>query len=134
MELSEGIRRIGFRRWYERQLIESHLYLVSCFLCLVVVLACFEGFSLRAPGMETALRFAAMLAGGAVCVWTLRRYLAMLDFAVRAAERSVCGRCEAYGMLEVTGARVGFNGADSTPRSVQTGVRCRKCGHEWTIA
>jgi len=29
MELSDGIRKIGFRRWYERQLIEGHLYLIS---------------------------------------------------------------------------------------------------------
>lgn len=33
----------------------------------------------------------------------------------RAAERSICRNCSAYGILEVTGAR------------------CRKCGHGWTI-
>jgi hypothetical protein len=133
MELAEGIRRLGFRRWYERQLIESHLYLVSCFLCLVVVLACFEGFSLRVPGSETILRLAGMLAGGALCVWTLRRYLAMLKFAVHAAERSICGSCETYGMLEVTGAHAGISSADPTLHNALTGVRCRKCGHEWII-
>jgi hypothetical protein len=133
MELAEGIRKFGFRRWYERQLIESHIYLVTCFLCLVAVLACFEGFSLRAPGWETLMRFAAMAGGAGVCVWALRRYLALLDFAVRAAERSVCGRCETYGNLEVTGARAGANDADPALRNALTGVRCRKCGNEWTI-
>lgn len=70
MELAEGIRRIGFGRWCQRQLIESHLYLVTSFLCLVTVLACFEGFSLRMPAWETVLRLAAMLAGAAASATT----------------------------------------------------------------
>lgn len=137
MELAEGIRKIGFARWYERQLIESHLYLFSSFLCLVMVLGCFEGFSLRMPGWETVLRLAAMIAGGGACVWTLRRYLAMLDLAVRAAEHSVCRRCTAYGLLEVMNAGllapregVGEKAAAPVP---SLAVRCRKCGHEWMI-
>ena len=72
MELSDGIRKIGFRRWYERQLIESHLYLISGFMCLVTVLACLEGFSFRTPAWETVMRFAAMMAGAAICLWTVR--------------------------------------------------------------
>jgi protein-S-isoprenylcysteine O-methyltransferase Ste14 len=135
MGLSEGIRKIGFRRWYERQLIESHLYLVSCFLCLVVVLACFEGFSLRMPAWESIMRLVAMTAGGAVCWWTLRRYLAMLDFAVHAAEHSVCGKCGAYSAIELSGPvtyRVAIQDeGEAGPQAV--GVRCRMCGNEWVI-
>jgi hypothetical protein len=134
MGLSEGIRRIGFRRWYERQLIESHLYLVSCFLCLVVVLACFEGFSLRMPAWESIIRLVAMLAGGALCWWTLRRYLAMLNFALYAAERSVCGKCGAYSTIELAGTgarRPAVEDDENAPQTV--GVRCRKCGNEWFI-
>ena len=136
MKLAEGISKIGFRRWYERQLIESHLYLISCFLCLVTVLASFEGFSLRTPGWETVMRFVAMGAGSAVCVWTLRRYLTMLDFAVRAAARSVCEKCAAYGAFELSGAithRTAAQGDDEEGGQLSAGVRCRKCGHEWTI-
>jgi hypothetical protein len=136
MELAEGIRRIGFGRWYQRQLIESHLYLVTSFLCLVTVLACFEGLSLRMPAWETVLRLAAILAGAALCAWTLRRYLAMLDFAVRAAERSRCGKCAAYSALELTGAparRLAMPDGEEMGELPPVGVRCRKCGHEWMI-
>lgn len=135
MELAEGIKKIGFRRWYERQLIESHLYLVSWFLCLIMVLACLEGFSYRAPGWEPLLRLAAMIGGGAICLWSLARYSAMLDLAAHAAERSICGKCAAYGLLDVTGARVRLAEADEDagPAPSALGVRCRKCGHEWTI-
>jgi hypothetical protein len=129
MKLAEGIRKIGFRRWYERQLIESHLYLVSCLLCLVMVMACLEGFSFRAPGLEPYLRLAAMVGGAALCMWALARYKAILDVAELAAERSVCEKCATYGILEVTGARAGEADMVLTP----TSVRCRKCGHEWTI-
>ena len=137
MELAEGIRSIGFRRWYERQLIESHLYLLSWFLCLVMVLACLEGFSMRAPGWEPLLRLGAILGGGAVCIGSLVRYKAMLEVALHAAERSSCGKCAAYGQLEVTGVRRPVRrvrvGKEAGMPPPALAVRCRKCGHEWTI-
>jgi hypothetical protein len=137
MELAEGIRKVGFRRWYERQLIESHLHLVSWFLCLILVMACLDGFSFRAPGWESLMRLAAMIVGGAIGIWSLARYLAMLNLATHAAERSICGKCAAYGLLEVTGARVLARRA-LVEKEVRLAppalvVRCRKCGHEWMI-
>lgn len=126
MELSEGIRRIGFRRWYERQLIESHLYLISGFLCLIVVMAGLEGFSFRGAGWEPLLRIGVILGGAAVCFWALRRYLGMLHYAQYAAERSVCGRCSAYGRLEL--CSVSAAGEDTSVT-----VRCSKCGHQWVL-
>ena len=136
MELSEGIRRIGFRRWYERQLIESHLYLISGFLCLITVLASAEEFSIRTPVWETILRLAAILAGCALCLWTVRRYLMMLGTAEYAAERSVCEKCAAYRGLELIsfGARgATLHGEEDEDTVLTVGVRCRQCGHEWTI-
>ena len=133
MELSEGIRKIGFHRWYERQLLESHFYMVTAFLCLILVMACLEGFSFRAPGVEPLLRIGAMFAGVVVCVWTLRRYLAMLTVAMHVAERSVCGRCKAYGALEATAVRRVAAEKDPELTCAPTGVRCRRCGNEWTI-
>jgi ribosomal protein L40E len=137
MELAEGIRKVGFRRWYERQLIESHLHLVSWFLCLIMVMACLDGFSFRAPGWESLMRLAAMAGGGAIGIWSLARYLAMLNLATHAAERSICGKCAAYGLLEVTGARVLARRAlvEQEVRLAPPAlvVRCRKCGYEWTI-
>ena len=136
MELSEGIRRIGFRRWYERQLIEGHLYLISSFLCLVTVLASAEEFSIRTPVWETILRLGAVIGGCALCLWTVRRYLAMLGAAEYAAERSVCEKCATYRGLEL----IGFGTPGAVPQGEAdegvmspVGVRCRKCGHEWII-
>jgi hypothetical protein len=129
MELSQGIRRIGFRRWYERELIESHLYLMSWFLSLVLVLACLEGFSFKTPGWEPVVRFAGMTLGVVLCMWTLQRYIAMLAYALHVAERSVCRNCRAYSAFVLSERKAG-------PAVRQRGavdVRCVKCGNEWTI-
>jgi len=137
MELAEGIRKIGFARWYERQLIEAHLHLVTAFLCLILLTACLEGFDARAPGLEPLLRIAGMLAGACGGVWSVRRYGAILGVAESAAGQSVCKKCAAYARLEVLSA--GLLAPPAKSRS-STGaplphlaVRCRKCGHEWMI-
>jgi hypothetical protein len=44
---ASGIRRLGFRRWYERQLLESHFWLVSCILAMLLVAVCIETFRSR---------------------------------------------------------------------------------------
>ena len=105
MNLSEGIRRMGFRRWYERQLLESHLFFVSGFLCLIAVMASLEDFSLQLPGWETLLRFFAIAAGSLGFLWTTRRYLVMLRLALSVAARSICEKCSTYGRFEVSDAR-----------------------------
>jgi ribosomal protein L40E len=136
MDLAEGIRKKGFRGWYERQLIEAHLFLISGFLCLIMVIASLEEFSLRTPAWETLLRFVAMLGGSALCLWTLKRYLVMLDYAEYAAERSVCEKCAAYGGLDLgsaTASRAPEEDEAGERIAVPVSVRCRKCGHQWTI-
>ena len=132
MELAQGIRRIGFRRWYERQLIESHLYLVSGVLSLFLAIACFEDFGSRNPAWETLLRLAAMTVGIVVCLWAFRRYLNMLALAEHAAERSVCEKCCTYRGLELAARVTPPEGAEEGVL-LPVGVRCRRCGHEWTI-
>lgn len=136
MELSEGIRKLGFQRWYERQLIESHLYLISGFLCLIAVIASVEEFNLRTPTWETFVRLVTMVAGSAVCLWAVKRYFVMLDVAEYVAERSVCSKCAVYGGLDLSSvgiSRAQKRGEDGEGVLPSVGVRCRKCGHEWTI-
>jgi len=89
MELAEGIRKIGFRRWYERQLIESHLHLVVCIVSMLAALAALEGFRMGAPGWEILLRLAVIPAGGAVSIRSLVRYRVTLEIAMRAAEEGL---------------------------------------------
>ena len=63
MNRADGIHKFGFRRWYERQLIESHAYLVTCFLSMILVAACIEIFSFRGSVSEQLMLLVLLMAG-----------------------------------------------------------------------
>jgi len=133
MELSEGIRKIGFRRWYERQLIESHAYLVSGLLAVVLVLGSLESLSLRGPGWEPVVLLSLILGAGGLSTWAVYRYLQVLFYAEHVGAHSTCGGCGVYGILEVTGPKAPRAAGSTRGAAPALGVRCRKCGNEWTI-
>jgi predicted Zn finger-like uncharacterized protein len=124
MLLSDGIRRIGFRKWYERTLLASHAHLVLCFLCLIGVFAAFESGG-RFTSLHDRLPDAAtILVCTATGVWALRRYLGLMARAESAANQAECPHCKAYARLEL-------QRADAEGDEVE--VRCRRCGHGWRI-
>jgi ribosomal protein S27E len=130
MQLADGIRKVGFRRWYERALAESHLYLATAILCLVAALTGVEFYSASGTGAQRLGFLALVFAAGAGCVWALNRYRDGLLAAQRAAERSTCDTCGAYAALDVV------RSGTTTPQRVPVEwvrVRCRKCGNEWMI-
>jgi ribosomal protein S27E len=130
MHLADGIRRIGFRRWYERELVGGHLYLATAILCLVAALTGIEFYSASGSGANRLLFLSMIFAAGATCVWALNRYRHILLAAQRAAERSTCEACGAYAALDVV------RSGTTTPKAMPVEwvrVRCRKCGHEWMI-
>ena len=132
MSPADGISKLGFRRWYERQLIESHAYLITGFLCLIVIAASIETFSFRDPSAATLAHLATMFAGGAVGLGALKRYIDVLARAEHIAEHSTCSSCSTYGRLHIV--RSGSSG----PLPGETGagwmrVQCRECEHQWLI-
>jgi hypothetical protein len=118
-DLADGIRRHGFRKWYERELIASHAHLVLTFLCAVGLFAAFEVFDRDAPMIEQANNIAAIVLCAAIGTWALRRYLFLLTHAESTANQAVCRVCQSYGRFDVV----------AEPLT----VRCRKCGHRWPI-
>ena len=42
--LADGIRRVGFRKWYERELLSSHAHMLLAFLCVIGLMASMEAF------------------------------------------------------------------------------------------
>jgi hypothetical protein len=131
MDLSEGIRRMGFRRWYERQLVESHAYLVTGLLAMILVLGSLESLSVRGPGWEPLILLGLVLLAGSLTTWSVYRYLTVLLYAEHVGEHSTCGQCRTYGLLEVTRAKAPLGNIKGAQPAL--GVRCRKCGNEWTI-
>ena len=132
MTPADSIRKLGFRRWYERQLIDAHACLVTGFLCMIVALATLEGFSFRGDGVKVLLTLMTVFAAGAIGLSALRRYLKVLGRAERIAEHSTCTKCSAYGRLQILAAG-SESSAPAEGFAPWMRVQCRKCGHQWLI-
>jgi hypothetical protein len=132
---ADGIRKLGFKKWYERQLIESHAYLVTSFLCLILVAALFEGLSFRAQGAQALPVLVLIAGGGLVGLASLRRYGALMSRAERFSYRSTCEGCGAYAAFDVveSGGSAGPSQVGDGPPATWLRVRCRKCGHGWAM-
>ena len=121
--LSEGIRKVGFRKWYERQLLSSHAHLVLTVLSVVAMIASFEAFGEATPA-EKVMDAVFVIACGAIALWSLRRYLYLMMRAEGVANQASCGDCGTYGRFKVVGP-------DRNPS--ETEVCCNQCAHHWII-
>jgi len=130
MTIAEHIRKLGFRRWHERQLIEAHASLVTAFLAIIVVAVCLDQFRWRDGGLKPLMMLVLIAIGIVLCFKTVTFYFKMLFRAEHFAQQAVCGECKTYGLLEVT-----HSAAESTAAGHDwLHVRCKKCGHAWTMA
>jgi polyferredoxin len=122
MDPAGSIGKLGFRRWYERQLYASHGWLVACLFSGFGMFALLEDLTWNAFGAHAAVILILAFVAGGIAWYALVRYLGMLLRAQRLAERSTCTGCGAYGQYRLVGA---------TPNFMT--VSCRKCAHEWRI-
>lgn len=118
------IRRVGFRKWYERELLEGHMHLILLVLCAMAILGAAEAFITRAPGSSPVSMLLCALIGAVIGVWALRRYLFLLNEAEHLANQAVCPRCKTYAKWDIVG---------DEPQRVALQVCCRRCGHRWQI-
>jgi hypothetical protein len=121
--LAEGIRRVGFRKWYERELLSSHAHMLLAFLCTIALMATmevFQGGTLEEKLLDVVL----FIVSGGLGLWALRRYLYLLMHAEEVANQAECPQCKTYGRLDVVREELSAG---------QTVVHCRKCAHEWPI-
>lgn len=128
MDALQSIRKLGFRRWYERLLIEAHAWLVTCFLAMVLAVALFETHN-EAAHLIQRIPLLTGAAFSAIGAWfAYRRYFASLQRAEVFGEGAVCPHCRAYGKLQVES--ICENDAGDV---VQVDACCRKCRHQWRI-
>jgi hypothetical protein len=125
MRLVDGIRRHGFRKWYERELLQSHAHLALTFLCAIGLFAAFEAAAHYTTWTDRVIDALAILACASIGVWAVRRYLYLLMHAEHAAHQADCPHCGVYGRFTLV------EGAASSAHSVM--VRCRACAHQWSI-
>jgi hypothetical protein len=125
MQLNDGIRRLGFRKWYERELIQSHAHLALAFLCAVGLFAAFEAATHFTSWSDRVIDALAIIVSGAIGVWALRRYLRQLMHAESVATQADCPHCGVY-------AR--FTLVEGVAASESVTVRCRACTRQWSIS
>lgn len=131
---AQGIARLGFRGWYERQLIESHVYFITGFMCGVVIMAMIEDLNLRRPEPMSLLSLAVIIAAALLGAVTLWRYMRMLNRAEMLAEQCVCPGCAVYGLIRVLDSgdlESGSVKADERPQWMR--VSCKKCDRQWRV-
>jgi hypothetical protein len=133
MEPAESIGRLGFSRWYERQLIQGHAYLVTCFLCIVLIGVCLEAIGAQASRLEQLLAAAAILGTGMLGIHSLRRYRTILLRAEALARGATCKSCQAYGRIKILESGATGEEAAQDGRAPWLKVQCAKCGHAWTM-
>ena len=129
MSFDDALRKRGFRRWYERQLVESHAYLVTGLLSIIMMALALEVIEFRAS-LANAIVLALVAAGGGwLAIFAWKQFTKLLFRAEALAGQAVCGGCRAYAKFDVVEAR------DS--REALTGrslvVRCRQCRHQWQM-
>jgi hypothetical protein len=125
MKLGDGIRKHGFRKWYERELLQSHAHLLLTFFCMIGLFAAFEALGSNRAWSDQAVDLVAITLCAAIGLWALRRYMYFLHHAEAAANQADCPQCKAYGRFAVESE----NDAQQT-----LDVCCRKCQHRWTIS
>ncbi len=121
--LADGIRRVGFRKWYERELLSSHAHMLLAFLCVIALMASMEAFHGATPA-EKLTDVLLVIVSAAIGLWALRRYLYLLMHAEDVANQANCPKCTTYGSLTLV---------EENRSNGDAMVCCKKCAHQWTI-
>ena len=101
-EPARSIEKMGFKRWYERQLLESHAWLVSCILCALAVCAVLELVGLRVSSVAGLVTLFFVYVAGVLGWHSLKRYRAIMGEAERLSEQSTCKSCRTYAAFDLT--------------------------------
>jgi hypothetical protein len=123
--VARGIRKRGFRKWYERELLFGHSHLVLLLLCTLTFIGALEAWS--AEGAERALIAVSAVIAVVVGVWALRRYLFLLLRAEQIANQAACPHCETYARWDIEREAHDAEGS-------QLLVSCKRCNRRWPIA
>lgn len=125
MNAVQSIRRHGFRKWYERQLLQGHACLVMLLLAALALMGSFEVFGMHLPLPSRLAIVACAVASAGIGLWALRRYLYLLQHAEFVADQAVCPQCDTYARWSLEEGEL--------PPDGPLPVVCRCCGNRWRI-
>ena len=99
MNVRGTIQRVGFRKWYERELLQSHGHLVLLILCIFGLLGAVS-CSVRAGWRRNSVLVCAC-ASAIVGFWALRRYMYLFGRAQHVSEQAICPACHTYARWDI---------------------------------
>jgi hypothetical protein len=119
----DSLAQLGFRRWYERQLIISHAWIASCFVAIVLFATGLELFT-GSRDLAEFIADALMIGAALVFAWVAwRQYACRMVMAESIGGQANCMHCGHYGFrIDVQSSqRQAFK------------VFCPKCKHRWEV-
>ena len=119
----------GFRRWYERQLIDGFLHMITGVLALIMMFIALEELEFRATPAGLLALVSIAVVGGGLCIVSWRKFHWLLARSEYVAQQATCSQCQTYGRFAVLSSRDAVEG----PAGCSIDVRCRSCGKECTI-
>ena len=134
MQVTRYIEQHGFRRWYERQLIESHAYLALGFVALILLLSGMELLSTAESGMRYVIVLSTAAAGGMLLVVAWHRFGVLLARAEHVGEAATCPQCKSWGTFKVVAQE--SSSTDDPPEAGRPHwlqVRCTQCEAVWKL-
>lgn len=136
MDTVDRIRHFGFRKWYERQLVLGHAYLLACIGGMLLVAAAVEIYAGRHTQGALAWALPLGVAGVVLGIVGWERYRRIMVFADYLGNHATCDRCRAYGRFQIieAGSALRQEPVDiRNPEEVWLRVHCKKCGNDWSM-
>ena len=136
MQIITRIRQLGFRRWYERTLIEAHAHLITCFFGMILAFAGIEMVGNRSGLAQGLFGIGIGAAGVGLTAYGWLRYFKMIAVAEQLGAHATCPACGTYAYFTTLAG--GPEEQESTvdpPESTTLWLRvqCRECGHTWLL-
>lgn len=117
----ERLGRLGFRRWYERELVTAHGWLVACLLALILLASGLELLSVGDGVADFGYDVALILLSIGLAWTGWKRYAATMLRAEHVGHQATCPRCGHYGFRAALAERGRIR------------ATCPKCGAGWGI-
>ena len=122
MKIAHDIDKLGFRRWYERQLIEGHLYLVFAFLALIAILSGIELLDFQRSPLTWGGILVMCAAGAMLVLIAWRRFMTLMARAELFANGAACPRCAAWGAPRSTASVLRLLRTASLPNTASSSL------------
>jgi len=137
MQTLARIRKLGFRRWHERTLVEAHAHLVTCLLGTILAFAGMEMVLSHIGPAHGLVGVGVGAIGVGLTLFGISHYARLLTLAQRLGSRATCSICGTFGAFTLLSGGPEAKSANApvpeSEKDIWLKVKCRSCGNIWTL-